>query len=60
MVMNEQDIRAIEGLARCGIELDDLIQAFPSFAKEDVEKVYQDLNTESTENKSIIISRNCS
>ena len=29
--MNEQDRRAVEGMARCGIELDGLISAFPKF-----------------------------
>lgn len=58
--MNEQDARAVEGLARCGIDIEGLVNAFPSFAREDIEKVYQNLNIHSTENETIGISRNCS
>ena len=33
--MNEQDRRAVEGMARCGIDLEGLCASFPKFSKED-------------------------
>ena len=29
--MNDQDKRAVEGMARCGIDFDGLCKAFPNF-----------------------------
>ena len=35
--MREQDRRAVEGMARCGIDLEGLISAFSQFPKEEIE-----------------------
>ena len=36
--MNDQDKRAVEGMARCGIDFDGLCKAFPSFPIEEIER----------------------
>ena len=38
--MNDQDKRAVEGLARSGIDLDGFCDAFPKFPREDIVKIY--------------------
>lgn len=38
--MNEQDKRAVEGMARCGIDFDGLCKAFPKFSIDEIERVY--------------------
>ena len=38
--MNDQDKRAVEGMARCGIELEGLCKAFPKFPIDEIEKIY--------------------
>ena len=38
--MNEQNKRAVEGMARCGIDLEGLCASFPKFSKEEVEEIY--------------------
>ena len=38
--MNDQDKRAVEGMARCGIDFDGLCKAFPSFPMVEIEKIY--------------------
>ncbi|MCR5338874.1 MAG: hypothetical protein K6E75_09960 [Lachnospiraceae bacterium] len=38
--MQEQDRRAVEGMARCGMDLDVLVSCFPSFPKDEVTDVY--------------------
>ena len=59
--MKDQDRRAIEGMARCGISLEGLIEAFPKFSKEDIEEVYKEINKIALEDDTpITISRNCS
>lgn len=42
--MKEQDKRAVEGMARCGISLEGLLEAFPKFDVEDVVAVYDEVN----------------
>ncbi len=39
--MNNQDKRAVEGLARSGIDLDGLCASFPQFPKEDIIAIYE-------------------
>ena len=39
-MMNDQDKRAVEGMARCGIDFDGLCKAFPNFPIEEIERVY--------------------
>lgn len=59
--MREQDKRAVEGMAICGIDLEGLIKAFPNFPSNEVEEVYNKINkVKSTDNGCINISRNCS
>ncbi|MCR4692100.1 MAG: hypothetical protein K5739_12210 [Lachnospiraceae bacterium] len=41
--MKEQDRRAVEGLARSGMDLDVLIGCFPSFPRDEVSDVYYDI-----------------
>ena len=38
--MNEQDKRAVEGMARCGLDFEALCKAFPKFPIDETEKVY--------------------
>ena len=38
--MNDQDKRAVEGMARCGIEFEGLCKAFPKFPIDEIEKIY--------------------
>ncbi|MCR5789467.1 MAG: hypothetical protein K6G83_06205 [Lachnospiraceae bacterium] len=38
--MNDQDKRAVEGMARCGIDLDGLCESFPKFPREELEAIY--------------------
>lgn len=38
--MNDQDKRAVEGTARCGIDFDGLCKAFPNFPLEEIEKIF--------------------
>ena len=42
--MKVQDKRAVEGMARCGISLEGLLEAFPKFDVEDVVAVYDEVN----------------
>lgn len=58
--MNDQDKRAVEGMARCGIGLDGLIAAFPKFSAEDIEAVYQEIHKMDMPAENINISINCS
>lgn len=45
--MNDQDMRAVEGMARCGIDFDGLRAAFPKFPIEEIEKIYMRVRKES-------------
>ncbi len=38
--MKEQDMRAVEGMVRCGIDLEGLGSVFSGFPREEVEKIY--------------------
>lgn len=38
--MNDQDKRAVEGMARCGIDFDGLCKAFPNFPIEEIERIF--------------------
>ena len=58
--MKEQDKRAVEEMARCGIDLEGLIAAFPQFAIEEIEKVYYEIHKDELKGDTLIISRNCS
>ena len=41
--MNDQDKRAVESMARCGIDFDGLCKAFPNFPIDEIERVYMQI-----------------
>lgn len=58
--MKEQDKRAVEGMARCGISLDGLIGAFPNFSVEEVTAIYNDIHKDEHINSNASVKINCS
>ena len=42
--MTDQDKRAVEGLARCGISLEGLCDAFPKFPMKEIREIYEELH----------------
>ena len=58
--MNEQDMRAVEGMARCGISLDGLIGAFPNFPAEEIKKIYKQIHKEELDAVDTVMKMNCS
>lgn len=59
--MKDQDRRAVEGMARCGVSLEGLIEAFPKFPADEISEVYKEINRITSEDDiPITISRNCS
>ena len=48
--MSDQDKRAVEGLARCGISLEGLCDAFPKFPAKEVREIYWKLHDEHKRN----------
>ena len=59
--MNERDCRAVENMALTGIELDGLYACFPSFGKEEIEKIYNEVKSMPEEDgEENVISVNCS
>ena len=44
--MSDQDKRAAEGLARCGISLEGLCDAFPRFPAIEVQEIYERFHEE--------------
>ena len=59
--MKDQDRRAVEGMARCGISLEGLIEAFPKFPADEISEVYKEINKiKPNDGAEITISRNCS
>ena len=39
--MTDQDKRAVEGLARCGISLEGLYNTFPNFPMKEIREIYE-------------------
>lgn len=59
--MKDQDRRAVEGMARCGISLEGLIEAFPKFPADEISEIYNEINKIYKEDQeSVKISINCS
>ena len=58
--MNEQDKRAVEGLAKCGIDLDGLCRSFPAFPQEEIKAVYENVHNEQGNADEPEIKMNCS
>lgn len=46
--MNDQDKRAVEGMARCGIDFDGLCKAFPGFPLEEIERIFMQVRKQSS------------
>lgn len=59
-MLNDQDKRAVEGMARCGIELDGLVAAFPKIPAEDIAAIYQEMHKIDEPVESVTVSINCS
>lgn len=59
-MLNEQDMRAVEGLARSGIDFDSLCKAFPKFPIDEVEKVYMQVRKSGQNAHAPEIKTNCS
>lgn len=38
--MKEQDVRAVESLCRCGMDLEAIFKCFPKFPRAEIEKIY--------------------
>ena len=38
--MKEQDVRAVESLCRCGMDLESILKCFPKFPRQEVENIY--------------------
>ena len=43
--MNDQDKRAVEGLARSGISFEGLCEAFPRFSADKIKVIYDKVST---------------
>ena len=41
--MSGQDKRAVEGLARCGIDFEGLCDSFPQFSRKDIEAIFENI-----------------
>ncbi len=58
--MNDQDKRAVEGMANCGISLEELIKTFPKFSPSDIEAIYNKVKKIRLNTQDIGIKTNCS
>lgn len=58
--MKDQDKRAVEGMARCGISLDGLIEAFSKFPVDEIKKIYDEIHKDDIPSEIPGISINCS
>ena len=59
--MKERDMRAVESMVRCGIDLEGLCAVFTTFPKEEVIEIYYRLHAESDrEEVAQGIKMNCS
>lgn len=58
--MGGQDRNAVEGMARCGISLEGLLEAFPKFSEEDIIAVYEEVHRTEIRPEEISIKMNCS
>lgn len=61
VVMQEQDKRAVESMCRCGLNLEDVINVFPSIPREEIAAIYKSVRGRDTDaNGESSISINCS
>lgn len=60
--MNDQDRRAVENMARCGMGLEALCLSFPSFPKEEIAAIHEAVlkEAENCVEQEIEIKLNCS
>lgn len=59
--MQEQDKRAVESMCRCGLDLEGVINVFPSLPREEIAAIYKSVRGKSTDdNRESNISINCS
>lgn len=59
--MQEQDKRAVESMCRCGLNLEDVINVFPSIPREEIAAIYKSVRGRDTDaNGESSISINCS
>jgi len=61
VVMQEQDKRAVESMCRCGLDLEGVINVFPSLPREEIAAIYKSVRDRDTDaNGESSISINCS
>ena len=59
--MQEQDKRAVESMCRCGLDLEGVINVFPSLPREEIEAIYKCVGGRDTNaNGESSININCS
>lgn len=59
--MQEQDKRAVESMCRCGLDLEGVINVFPSLPREEIAVIYKSVKGRDTDmNGESSISINCS
>ena len=59
--MQEQDKRAVESMCRCGLDLEGIINVFPSLPREEITAIYKSVRDRDTgANGEFGISINCS
>lgn len=58
--MQEQDKRAVESMCRCGLDLEGVINVFPSLPGEEIAAIYKSVRDRNTDNRESNISINCS
>ncbi len=61
VVMQEQDKRAVESMCRCGLNLEGVINVFPSLPREEITAIYKSVRDRDKDaNGEFGISINCS
>ena len=61
VVMQEQDKRAVESMCRCGLNLEGVINVFPSLQREEITAIYKSVRDRDKDaNGESSISINCS
>ena len=59
--MQEQDKRAVESMCRCGLNIEGVINVFPSFPREEITAIYKSVRDKDKDaNEESGISINCS
>lgn len=58
--MKEQDVRAVESMCRCGMELEGVVSLFPKFPPAEIEKIYNRIHGVVIRDNKSKISINCS